>query len=160
MTSSARNNLLVLLATLLLIACGFQLRGLIEANFNSITISGGSNDFVKQLNKRFKQAGVKIVPTGGEVKVEILKNELKKNILSLNSSGLVSEYELIYAVIYRVQSIKDEKWSEPITLDQTRQYTYDDENIVAKELEESRLVTGMKDELIRSMAAQISLQTN
>ena len=73
---------------------------------------------------------------------------------------MVSEYELIYAVIYRVQSIKDEKWSEPITLDQTRQYTYDDENIVAKELEERRLVKGMKDELIRSMAAQISLQTN
>jgi len=160
MTSSARNNLLVLFATLLLIACGFQLRGAIEANFNSITISGGSNDFVKQLNNRFKQVGVKIVPTGGEVRIEILKNELKKNILSLNSSGLVSEYELIYTVMYRVQSIKDEKWSEPINLDQTRQYTYDDENIVAKELEESRLVTGMKDELIRTMAAQISLQKN
>jgi len=158
MTSSARNNLLVLLATLLLIACGFQLRGSIEANFNSITISGGSNDFVKQLNKRFKQAGVKIVPTGGEVKVEILKNELKKNILSLNSSGLVSEYELIYTVTYRVKNINSTEWSTPITLDLNRQYTFDNENIVAKELEEKRLVRGMKDELIRTMATQISLQ--
>ena len=35
---------------------------------------------------------------------------------------------------------------------------FDNENIVAKELEEKRLIRGMKDELIRTMATQISLQ--
>jgi len=90
--------------------------------------------------------------------IEILSDGLQKNILSLNSSGLVSEYELIYTVTYRVKNINSTEWSTPITLDLNRQYTFDNENIVAKELEEKRLVRGMKDELIRTMATQISLQ--
>lgn len=158
MNSSVRNNLFVLFATLLLIACGFQLRGVIEANFNSISISGGSSDFGKQLSKRFKQSGVKVFPADAEMAIEILSDGLQKNILSINSSGLVSEYELIYTVTYRVKNINSTEWSTPITLDLNRQYTFDNENIVAKELEEKRLVRGMKDELIRTMATQISLQ--
>ena len=93
-----------------------------------------------------------------EMAIEILSDGLQKNILSLNSSGLVSEYELIYTVTYRVKNINSTEWSTPITLDLNRQYTFDNENIVAKELEEKRLIRGMKDELIRTMATQISLQ--
>ena len=42
----------MMLAIISLIACGFQLRGSIEANFDSISINGGSAGFVKQLKKR------------------------------------------------------------------------------------------------------------
>ena len=85
MTTSIRNQFLMMLAMISLIACGFQLRGGIEANFDSISINGGSTEFVEQLKKRLRQSSIAVLPTGGEVKLEILDDLLNKRILSLNS---------------------------------------------------------------------------
>jgi LPS-assembly lipoprotein len=158
MTTSIRNQFLMMLAIISLIACGFQLRGGIEANFDSISINGGSAGFVKQLKKRLRQSSIAVLPTDGEVKLEILDDLLNKRILSLNSDGRISEYELNYKVSYRVKGKNDSEWGQLINNAVRRQYTYDDENVVAKALEEEKLINGMRDELIRTITAQISLQ--
>ena len=158
MTTSIRNQFLMILAIISLIACGFQLRSGIEANFDSISIDGGSAGFVKQLKKRLRQSSIAVLPTGGEGKLEILDDLLNKRILSLNSDGRISEYELNYKVSYRVKGQNDSEWGELISNEVRRQYTYDDENVVAKALEEEKLINGMRDELIRTITAQISLQ--
>tara|TARA_B110000444_G_C18408660_1_gene396998 strand:+ start:102 stop:584 length:483 start_codon:yes stop_codon:yes gene_type:complete len=157
MISSTKNNIVMALSIFLLIACGFQLRGGIEANFDSISINGGSASFVKQLKKRLKQSSIEVVNSEGEIVLEIISDALDKRILSLNSSGRVSEYELNYKIAYRVKGSSDDEWSQLITNEVRRQYTYDDENIVAKTLEEEKLINGMQDELIRTITAQISL---
>ncbi len=158
MTTSIRNQFLMTLAIISLIACGFQLRGSIEANFDSISINGGSAGFVKQLKKRLRQSSIAVLPTDGEVKLEIVDDLLNKRILSLNSDGRISEYELNYKVSYRVKGKNDSEWGQLINNEVRRQYTYDDENVVAKALEEEKLINGMRDELIRTITAQISLQ--
>ena len=158
MTTSIRNQFLMMLAIISLIACGFQLRGGIEANFDSISINGGSAGFVKQLKKRLRQSSIAVLPTDGEVKLEIVDDLLNKRILSLNSDGRISEYELNYRVSYRVKGKNDSEWGQLISNEVRRQYTYDDENVVAKALEEEKLIKGMQDELIRTITAQISLQ--
>ena len=158
MTTSIRNQFLMTLAIISLIACGFQLRGGIEANFDSISINGGSAGFVKQLKKRLRQSSIAVLPTDGEVKLEIVDDLLNKRILSLNSDGRISEYELNYKVSYRVKGKNDSEWGQLINNEVRRQYTYDDENVVAKALEEEKLINGMRDELIRTITAQISLQ--
>ena len=158
MTTSIRNQFLMMLAIISLIACGFQLRGGIEANFDSISINGGSAGFVKQLKKRLRQSSIAVLPTDGEVMLEIVDDLLNKRILSLNSDGRISEYELNYKVSYRVKGKNDSEWGQLINNEVRRQYTYDDENVVAKALEEEKLINGMRDELIRTITAQISLQ--
>lgn len=158
MTTSIRNQFLMMLAIISLIACGFQLRGGIEANFDSISINGGSAGFVKQLKKRLRQSSIAVLPTDGEVKLEIVDDLLNKRILSLNSDGRISEYELNYKVSYRVKGKNDSEWGQLINNEVRRQYTYDDENVIAKALEEEKLINGMRDELIRTITAQISLQ--
>ena len=158
MTTSIRNQFLMILSIISLIACGFQLRGGIEANFDSISIEGGSAGFVKQLKKRLRQSSIVVLPSGGEVKLEIVDDLLNKRILSLNSDGRISEYELNYKVSYRVKGQNDSEWGQLINNEVRRQYTYDDENVVAKALEEEKLINGMRDELIRTITAQISLQ--
>jgi LPS-assembly lipoprotein len=146
------------LALILIIsACGFQLRGDIQANFDSISISGGTTKFNKTLKRKFRQAGIAIKnPSEAEKIVEIIKNNFTKTILTLTGSGTVSEYQLDYEVTYRFKN-KNTQWNDPIKIDATRIYTYDDSNILAKDAEESRLVSGMEDQLIRTMAIQISL---
>ena len=148
----------MLLSIICLIACGFQLRGAIEANFDSISIKGGSNGFVNQLKKRLRQSSIEVLSSGGEVQLEIVDDLLNKRILSLNSDGRVSEYELNYKISYRVKGQNDSEWGQLINNEVRRQYTYDDENVVAKALEEEKLINGMQDELIRTITAQISLQ--
>ena len=155
MTFKIRYISLIFLS-LIISACGFQLRGSIDADFKSIYIYGGSEGLNKHLLKRFKQSGIKIEIKNPEKTLEILKDRLDKRILSLNSSGSVKEYELIYEVNYRFKSL-NYAWSDEIKKEVTRDYTYDDNDRVAKELEEKNLVQGMRDEIVRSIVSQISI---
>jgi len=142
---------------LIISACGFQLRGDINANFDSISISGGTSSFNKTLQRKFRQAGITIKSISkAEKNVEIIKNSFTKTILTLTGTGAVSEYQLDYIVTYRFKS-KDGSWNLPVTIETSRTYTYDDSDILAKDEEEKRLVSGMEDQLIKTMATQISL---
>ena len=142
---------------LIISACGFQLRGDIQANFDSISISGGTSSFNKTLQRKFKQSGITISSASKAEKiVEIIKNNFTKTILTLTGTGAVSEYQLDYEVIYRFKN-KDGLWNLPVTIEATRTYTYDDSDILAKDEEEKRLLSGMEDQLIKTMATQISL---
>jgi len=142
---------------LIISACGFQLRGDINANFDSISISGGTSSFNKTLQRKFRQAGITITSASDAEKiVEIIKNNFTKTILTLTGTGAVSEYQLDYIVTYRFKS-KDGSWTLPVTIETSRTYTYDDSDILAKDEEEKRLVSGMEDQLIKTMATQISL---
>jgi len=81
-------------------ACGFQLRGDIQANFDSISISGGTSSFNKTLQRKFRQAGITIASTSEAEKiVEIIENKFTKTILTLTGTGAVSEYQLDYEVL-------------------------------------------------------------
>jgi len=142
---------------LIISACGFQLRGDINANFDSISISGGTSSFNKTLQRKFRQSGINIKSISeAEKNVEIIKNNFTKTILTLTGTGAVSEYQLDYIVTYRFKS-KDGSWNLPVTIETSRTYTYDDSDILAKDEEEKRLVSGMEDQLIKTMATQISL---
>ena len=142
---------------LLISACGFQLRGDIQANFDSISISGGTTSFNKTLQRKFRQAGISVTnPNDAEKIVAIIENKFTKTILTLTGTGAVSEYQLDYDVTYRFKN-KGGTWNLPVTIEATRTYTYDDSDILAKDEEEKRLVSGMEDQLIKTMATQISL---
>jgi len=141
--------------SLMIVACGFQLRGSINADFESIAIYGGSEGLNKHLSKRFKQAGIKIDSNEPEKTLEILSDQLNKRILSLNNAGAVKEYEISYHVTYRFKSI-NKSWSNEIKKEVIRDYTYDDNDRVAKELEEKKIVQGMRDEVVRSIVSLIS----
>ena len=142
--------------SIMLLACGFQLRGSISADFESIQIYGGSPGLNNHLIKRFKQANIKVNEKDPEKFLEILQDQLDKRILSLNSSGSVKEYELNYVVSFRYKS-SNQSWSNEIKKEISRDYTYDDNDRVAKELEEKNLVQGMRDEIVRSIVSQISV---
>ncbi|MFZ8943529.1 MAG: LPS assembly lipoprotein LptE [Methylophilaceae bacterium] len=147
-------KIIVAVLTLLMIACGFQLRGTIDANFKSLSVYGGSEGLSKHLKKRFKQSGIEINTQNPERILEIISDKLDKRILSLSSTGSVQEYELDYEVKYRFKTPQTE-WSEQLAIKLTRTYTYDDEKRVAKELEEKNLIDGMRDEVVRSIVNQM-----
>mgnify|MGYP006129082577 CR=1 FL=1 len=137
-------------------SCGYQLRGTEEVNFESISIDGGSSSFVKILKKKFKQSGVKVQEKNSEKILEITNDTFTKKILSLSSAGKVREYQINYKISFRFKS-QDGEWSNSINLEAIRDFTYDDKNIIAKTEEETRLVKGMQDQIIRTIVTQISV---
>lgn len=147
-------RIIVAFMSILILACGFQLRSSFDVNFKSIAISGGSPGLSKYLNKQFRQSGIKTNEKDPEKYLEIISDKLDKRILSLSSSGSVEEFELDYEVIYRFRS-PDSEWSQQISIQLSRDYTYDDDDRVAKELEERNLINGMRSEIIRTIVNQM-----
>jgi LPS-assembly lipoprotein len=150
------NFILLLILTANIASCGYQLRGSQEINFKSITIVGGSSSFTKVLRKTFKQSGVKSQEKNAEKIVEIINDTFSKKILSLSSAGKVREYQINYKILFRFKS-KDGQWSNSSNIETSRDYTYDDKNIIAKTKEETRLIKGMQEQLIRTIVTQISV---
>ena len=150
------NFILLMILTANTISCGYQLRGAQEINFNSITIVGGSDSFTKVLKKKFKQSGVKAQEKNAEMVLEIINDTFSKKILSLSSAGKVREYQINYEVLFRFKS-KNGQWGTSSNIETTRDYTYDDKNIIAKTKEETRLIKGMQEQLIRTIVTQISV---
>ena len=137
-------------------SCGYQLRGIDEIKFKSISIDGGSASFNKVLKKKFKRKGVKIETGNAEKILEIISDSYSKNILSLSSAGKVKEYKIKYKISYRFK-VRGGEWSKQIDIETNRDYTYDDKNIIAKTKEESRIIKGMQEQLIRTITNQISI---
>jgi len=150
------NYAFLILMSINIVSCGYQLRGVDELTFKTISITGGSPSFTKILNKKFKQSGIKINVENAEKYVEIINDTYSKVILSLSSAGKVQEYKITYKVSFRVK-LKESGWGDPINIEAKRDYTYDDKNIIAKTEEESRIIKGMQEQLIRNMITQISL---
>ncbi len=148
-------NIFILLLTLFITSCGFQLRGALDNSFNSIQIDGGSAGFTKVIKKKYKQSGIEIRDSSADKVIEIIKDEFGKRILTLSSTGTIREYELNYLVLYRIKNSADE-WGPPIKISSRRIYSYDDQDIVAKQEEEKNLIKGMKEQIIRTMISQIS----
>ena len=150
----------IILSLLLLVnitSCGYQFRGATEVNFVSISIDGGSPSFLKILKKQFKQSGVKVQERNSEKTLEITNDTFSKKILSLSAAGKVREYQINYKISFRFKS-QDGEWGNSIDLEANRDYTYDDKNIIAKTEEESRLIKGMQEQLIRTIVNQISVR--
>ena len=123
--------ILLLILTSSFISCGYQLRGAQEVSFKSISIDGGSKKFSKILKKKFNQSGVKINAVDSEISLEIINDNLSKEILSLSSKGKVREYQITYRVTYRVKS-KDGERGSAVKIETSRDYTFDDTNIISK----------------------------
>ncbi|MGE4596727.1 MAG: LPS assembly lipoprotein LptE [Methylophilaceae bacterium] len=138
-------------------ACGFELRGNINTNLSSVAILGGTDSFSKLLKRRIMLSSIILKnPQEADKVIEIIQNSFKKNILSLSGGGKVREYELEYTVTYRFKSKKGE-WGEPLYLEVIREYTYDDDDLLAKDQEEEKLINGMQFQLVKNIITQISL---
>ena len=148
-------SVLILILTLAVSSCGFQLRGSLETSFKSIQINGGSPELVKQLKRNYKQSGIDVKDSSAEKTIEIITDKVNKRILSLKSTGTVSEYQLDYIFSYRIKSDLND-WGAPNTIEMSRSYTYDDSNRLAKQEEENSLIKGMREQIIRAMTSQIS----
>jgi LPS-assembly lipoprotein len=150
---ACRIRALALLAlTALTAGCGFQLRGQAELPFETLFIPG-STPLVVEL-KRNVVAGsrTRLVASPGEAQAVLgfTQEQRDKIILSFNTAGRVSEYQLRYRVGFRVTDSKGGQVYLPTSeIQLTRDVSYSDEQVLAKEAEEVQLYRDMQRDMVQ-----------
>ncbi|PKO47652.1 MAG: hypothetical protein CVU29_02070 [Betaproteobacteria bacterium HGW-Betaproteobacteria-22] len=147
----------VMLLSLLITACGFQLRGMADLSFKHLHIQGKTLSISKDLARTLANNKIKIVDNIGdaELLLELLDESNQKRIQSLSGGGLVREFELNYQVQFRTRQPADALWSNVQTVQIRKDFSYDDKNLLGKVDEEARLNTDMRNDAIREIMRRL-----
>mgnify|MGYP001161406418 FL=1 len=140
--------------SLLVSGCGFQLRGNVElpSDLRQISvISEDYSDLVKNLSQSLSNSDIQVVDKSNKdlYRVKIVSEAFNRRQLSINITGRVNEYELIYNVKYQISS-PNEKFKEE-TLSLYRDYSFDENNIMGNTDREAQI----KKEMVSNAASLI-----
>jgi LPS-assembly lipoprotein len=147
------------LSFLLLAACGFQLRGTATLPFETIYVPGATAGIALDLKRNIVAGtGTRVLEDAkaAEAQLHFTEESRRKEILSLTSAGRVSEYRLIYRVRFRVADAKGADFLPPSTVTLTRDMTYDDTQVLAKEAEEQLLFRDMQSDMVQQIMRRIA----
>lgn len=151
---------LLLIATLLLSACGFQLRGTYNLPWETLHIGLPENSELYFQIKRGVEAGTltKIVTDAKQASASlvILRNEQHKSILSLSGKGLVREFQLTRTFMYRVQDASGKELLPVSQIVLQRDMTFDDERIFAKESEEAMIWREIQQDMVQQLLRRLA----
>jgi LPS-assembly lipoprotein len=150
----------LLVATALVLAgCGFQLRGTQDVPFHTLYIPGASGGIALDL-KRNIEAGTdaKVVSDAkaADAILELSNERREKIILSLSGTGRVREFRLRYSVNFRVHDGKGNEYVPLSTVQLTRDVTFNDAEILAKEAEEQLLYRDMQADMVQQLLRRLS----
>ncbi len=150
------SSLILLAATLLVAACGFQLRGSAPLPFKSMYVQAApASQFATLLKRavRAGSAGTRVTDQPGEAEVVLqVMNELQeKQILTLGGGGRVSEFQLRYRVSYRLTDSKNREHIPASEILLKRDFSFSDEQALSKETEEALLYRDMRNDAVQQM---------
>jgi LPS-assembly lipoprotein len=146
-------KLAMVLAVVLLSACGFRLQGrtpLPEAlKVTYVLAEDSQSDFVLGLRKALLSSGAKLAPRDTEASgvVQVLEDEVTERVLSVSADNIPREYELTYTVRFSVRSGSNELLP-PQELALRRDYSFDERTLLAKEHEEAILREALARDLV------------
>ena len=150
---------LVFAFVLLLAGCGFQLRGTAALPFDTLYIPSATGGIALNL-KRNIQAGTRTTVVDDQKKAEavlVFTQETRdKLILSLAATGRVREYKLRYIVAFRVHDGKGGEFLPVNTVTLTRDITFNDSDVLAKETEEELLYRDMQFNMVQQVMRRLA----
>jgi LPS-assembly lipoprotein len=154
---SFRKALVLLL--LVLAGCGFRLRGTAEVPFHSLYVPGATSGIALDL-KRNIQAGTRarVVddPKEADAVLQFTEESRAKEILSLTGAGRVREFQLRYRVGFRVHDGKGAEYVPNSVIQLTRDVTFNDAEILAKEQEEQLLFRDMQSDMVQQILRRLA----
>ena len=155
--------LLALIFAAALTGCGFHLRGAGSSNlpYQSMYISLPETAEVNIWLQRYIRASgsTQIVDdaSSAEAIFQQLADGRQKSILSVNALGRIREYRLQLNYTFRVVNRKGQVLVPPNEITLTRDVTYDDSNILAKNTEENLLWRDMTNDLVSQIMRRLSV---
>lgn len=159
-TNTRRSLILAGLSAFTLSACGFKLRGPQPLPFKTIHLGNLHNFLSGELRQQIEYSGTtKVVqnPADAEVRLDILRNDRNREILSLRADGAVREYELERALIFRVLDQKGNERLPASMIRARREYSFDDSLILSANREEALLFEDMDRDIMNQLVRRLAV---
>jgi LPS-assembly lipoprotein len=148
--------LLLSLGLVLLAGCGWRLQGASKLSpvmaTTYVDTDDRYTDFTRALRDSLRASGARLANNRDEATavVRILKDESGQRVLTVSGRNTPEEYEVFYSIEYSVNG-RTEELIAPEKIELTRDYSYDETAVLAKQREQSIL----REALARDLAAQV-----
>jgi len=157
-----RRSLLPLAAAALLAGCGFQLRRAPDFVFDSIAVNApASSPLGHELRRTLAADGrVRVVPADGDPKqariiLDLPEEVREKVVVGLNAVGQVREFQLRERIRFSVRTPAGKELIPETELAQSRDISFSEAAVLAKESEESLLYRDMQSELVQQLMRRL-----
>lgn len=156
-------TLLALVLAVALAGCGFHLRGAGSSAipYKSLYIALPESAEVRIWLERYvRSVGTTQISDDAkhaEATFQQLSDTREKSILSVNAQGRVREYRLQMSYRFRLVNAKGQELVAPTEVVLTRDISYDDSNVLAKDLEEGLLWRDMNNDLVNQIMRRLSI---
>lgn len=145
----------VVTSMLLLTACGYHLRGSIDIpdEMKNIYMEGASSQLHREMKQSLRTSEGELVgvPAQAGMVIKILKDDMQRRVLSLDSQGKATEFELNYTVSYMLLDSSGNVLLEQQDLEINRDFFNSQQDILAKNNEE----VVIRDEIYRQAVRTI-----
>ncbi|MCW8925152.1 MAG: LPS assembly lipoprotein LptE [Xanthomonadales bacterium] len=153
-------HLYCFLFALLLSACGFQLQTRAELpaemQHTRLEVQAPFSKFASRLETHLEQNGVRVVKDADDAAVlEVPQNSVRREIQSIGDNARVREYMLRHTVQFRLLDSDGKEMIPLQTLEQTRVYSFDQQDILSKEREDEFLREDLSDALARMVVRRL-----
>jgi LPS-assembly lipoprotein len=147
----------LLLVSLLLSSCGFQLRGQLPlAKYPAIHLQGDKHSqLLTELSMQLSRNNVQLLEqsSANVPQITLDRDSLQRRTLSLFPNGQVAEYELIYTVNYQLQLPNQEPI--PYKIELFRDYQDDPNRALAKARELDLLLSELRGQAVARIIRQL-----
>ncbi|MFV5214516.1 LPS assembly lipoprotein LptE [Azonexus caeni] len=154
--------LFALILVAALAGCGFHLRGAggNTLPYKTMAIALPETADVRiWLERHIRGSGTEIVadPKAAEAVFQQLEDNRQKTILSVNAQGRVREYRLQLTYRFRLVNAKGDEIVAPNELSLSRDFSFDDSQVLAKDVEERLLWRDMSSDLVNQIMRRLSI---
>jgi LPS-assembly lipoprotein len=147
---------LTLILALALTACGFHRQGVRPLSpvmkVTYVDARDDRSDFLRGLSSALEANGATLAATrdSATAVLNVERDETGQRVLSVSARNTPTEYEIYYTVTYSVTA-NGEELLAPRTLTLTRDYSFNEEALLAKQHEEEFL----REALARDLVSQV-----
>ncbi|OAI13653.1 hypothetical protein A1359_11985 [Methylomonas lenta] len=154
-------KLILTLVLVFLSACGYHLRGSIALpeELRSMYFFGVSGSLNAELKSLLKAADAKVATSPNEagVVLKVLKEDLRRRVVSVGSSGKSSEIELTYYLRFQFYDNQENPLLDEQTIELNREFFNDQTAILAKENEEQTILKEMYRQVARMVMSRAKI---
>jgi LPS-assembly lipoprotein len=157
----SRRNALAAFAAAVVSACGFRPRGAVALPFSSLGHGFAESSLLGRDVQRSLQGNGAAVFAGadrskGAVQLDVLIDQREKSVASLNASGQVREFQLRLRLKFRLRTKEGRDLIEDTELLATRDISFNETAVLAKEAEEQLLYRDMQSDVVQQLLRRLA----
>ncbi len=144
---------------LVLAGCGFHLRGGVmdRVQLPSTYLAGRAGALQQEVLHYLTVSEVPLAQSekDAQLVIELIGEDVRRRVLSVGIDGKVQEYEVLYTATYEARRAGGKILIPRETLDAQRDYTFNESEVLAKDVEQERLVQDMRSDVVRRLMLRL-----